>query len=66
MHVHLVGDVVDDLLATMDRHDIAQAVVLASPHLDSEPATTNSPCGGPPTIACWRRQKPTVNACCRL
>ena len=33
-HVHLVGDAVDELLATLDRHAIAQAVVIASPHLD--------------------------------
>jgi predicted TIM-barrel fold metal-dependent hydrolase len=34
VHVHLVGDAVDELLATLDRHDITQAVVIASPHLD--------------------------------
>ena len=51
MHVHLVGDVVDDLLATLDRHGIAQAVVLASPHLDP-----SSPAPGPDgdKFASWR------------
>jgi predicted TIM-barrel fold metal-dependent hydrolase len=34
VHVHLVGDAVDDLLAALDRHAIAAAVVIASPHLD--------------------------------
>lgn len=34
MHVHLVADATDELLAAMDRHGIAQAVVLSSPHLD--------------------------------
>lgn len=34
VHVHLVGGAVDELLAAMDRHAIAAAVVIASPHLD--------------------------------
>jgi uncharacterized protein len=43
VHVHLVADARDDLLATMDRHGIAQTVVLASPHLDPSwpPSGTN-------------------------
>jgi predicted TIM-barrel fold metal-dependent hydrolase len=36
VHVHLVGDAVEELLATLDRHEIDQAVVLASPHLDPQ------------------------------
>lgn len=34
IHVHLVGDAVDELLAALDRHAITAAVVIASPHLD--------------------------------
>lgn len=34
VHVHLVDGAVDVLLAALDRHEIAAAVVLASPHLD--------------------------------
>lgn len=34
-HVHLVEGAADELLATLDRHAIAAAVVIASPHLDS-------------------------------
>ncbi|WP_086001462.1 amidohydrolase family protein [Plesiocystis pacifica] len=34
VHVHLVSDAVDPLLATLDRAGIQRAVVLASPHLD--------------------------------
>jgi predicted TIM-barrel fold metal-dependent hydrolase len=33
-HVHLVEGAVDELLAALDRQDIAAAVVIASPHLD--------------------------------
>lgn len=34
VHVHLVDGRVHELLAALDRHRIARAVVLASPHLD--------------------------------
>jgi predicted TIM-barrel fold metal-dependent hydrolase len=34
VHMHLVADAVDELLATLDRHAIQHAVVIASPHLD--------------------------------
>ena len=35
MHVHLVDDAVDELLAALDRAGIRQAVVLSTPHLDA-------------------------------
>lgn len=50
VHVHLVGDAVDDLLAALDRRGIARAVVLASPHLD--PAHPPPP--GADRFAGWR------------
>lgn len=49
VHVHLVGDATDELLATLDRHDIDQAVVLASPHLDPE-----HPSAGDDRFGGWR------------
>jgi predicted TIM-barrel fold metal-dependent hydrolase len=49
VHVHLVADARDDLLAAMDRHGIAQAVVLASPHLDP-----SLPPSGTDEFAGWR------------
>jgi predicted TIM-barrel fold metal-dependent hydrolase len=49
VHVHLVADARDDLLAAMDRHGIAQAVVLASPHLDP-----SWPPSGTDKFAGWR------------
>jgi len=50
MHVHLVEDAVDELLAALDRQGIARAVVLASPHLD--PA--HPPPAGDDRFAGWR------------
>lgn len=50
VHTHLVGDAVDELLATLDRHAIAQAVVIASPHLDPE----HPPADGQHPFASWR------------
>ena len=50
MHVHLVEDATAELLAALDRHGIAQAVVLASPHLDA----AHPPPEGDDTFADWR------------
>ncbi|PRQ08542.1 amidohydrolase family protein [Enhygromyxa salina] len=50
VHVHLVGGHVDELLATLDRHQISAAVVLASPHLDPD----FPPPPGPDKFAGWR------------
>lgn len=51
VHVHLVDDATDELLASMDRQGIARAVVIASPHLD--PAQPPPP--GSDAFAGWRR-----------
>lgn len=49
VHMHLVEDATDELLAALDRHAIGRAVVMASPHLD--PA---HPSGGEDRFAGWR------------
>lgn len=50
VHIHLVGDATEELLATLDRHAIAQAVVIASPHLDPD----HPPPPGDDRFASWR------------
>ncbi|KIG11732.1 hypothetical protein DB30_02576 [Enhygromyxa salina] len=50
IHVHLVGGHVDELLATLDRHRISAAAVLASPHLDPD----HPPPPGGDKFAGWR------------
>lgn len=49
VHVHLVDDATDELLAALDRHAIRRAVVMASPHLD--PA---HPTSGDDRFTGWR------------
>jgi predicted TIM-barrel fold metal-dependent hydrolase len=49
VHVHLVEDATDELLAALDRNAIRRAVVMASPHLD--PA---HPSPGEDHFAGWR------------
>ncbi|MCA9682400.1 MAG: hypothetical protein KC457_09410, partial [Myxococcales bacterium] len=51
VHVHLVEDAVDELLATLDRDGIHRAVVMASPHLDS----AHPPAPGTDKFSDWRQ-----------
>jgi predicted TIM-barrel fold metal-dependent hydrolase len=49
VHVHLVEDATDELLAALDRNAIRRAVVMATPHLDSA-----HPSPGEDRFAGWR------------
>lgn len=51
VHVHLVEDAVDELLAALDRSGIHRAVVMASPHLDG----AHPPPPGTDKFADWRQ-----------
>ena len=50
VHIHLVGGHVEELLEHLDRHRIAAAAVLASPHLDPD----HLPPPGEDTFSRWR------------
>ncbi len=56
-HVHLVEGASEELLATLDRHGIAAAVVVASPHLDSHSGVALGDSG---VLPGWRAANDTL------
>jgi len=58
VHVHLVDGQVEALLETLDRHAIARAVVLSSPHLDARLASDRSTAAR--FAAGWREANDTL------